>query len=334
MEMNIQELRKKLKDEDSCRALLESLIWQNGRVCPHCGGAQSWLIKGKTARRGLYECACCHSQFTVTTKTPMHSTKLPLMKWFEAMYFILRPSKGTSSKGMAALIGVSQKTAWKIDHGIREMMNMSHIKGPVLRGIVELDEKYLGGKPRKTKGVNHKRGKGTGKQAILVMAERKGQIRAMLIKNDSYAEIAPLVKRHVHSDAHLMTDQNSVYPRIAKDFAGHSCVNHGNDEFARGKVHNNTAESFNAQLERAKFGIFHWLSKKHLQRYIDEAVFRWNHRQPVEKFVPTCGGKGKWKIVMEPMPFMDQLKSLLSCAIWRQVRFTKNSSIRVCSNYV
>jgi transposase-like protein len=331
--MDINQLRKKFSTEAACRALLESLIWPNGRLCPHCGGLKSWSIKGTTARPGLYECAYCHSQFTVTTKTPMHATKLPLLKWIEAMYFILMSSKGHSSKNMSSIIGISQKSAWKINHGIREMMNTGHISGPSLKGIVEVDEKYLGGKPRKTKGIKHKRGHGTSKQAILVMAERKGPVRAVLINNDSYAEVMPHVKRHVAPTAHLMTDQHSVYPRIAKDFAGHSFVNHGNEEFARNEVHNNTAESFNAQLERAKFGVFHWLSKKHMQRYIDEAVFRWNHRRAVVR-VSIKNGERQRNVVMEPLPFMDQLASLLSCAIWRQTRFTRNSSFRVCSTYV
>jgi len=324
--MTINELRKKLPDEKACRAYLEQMIWKQGRVCPHCGCLESWGIKGRSARPGLYECSGCRRQFTVTAKTPMHSTKLPLWTWILAMYYMVNSSKGISSVYMARWLGITQKAAWKLCHAIREMMDMSHEKAPMVGGVVEIDEKFLGGKPRKQKGVVHKRGKGTEKQGILVMVERHGIVRAELIENDSIEAIKPHVERHVDKDSYLMTDQNPTYLSIAKDFAGHSYVNHGNEEFARGEVHNNTAESFNAQLERAKFGVFHWISKRHMKRYINEVAFRWNHRYPVKN--------RRGKTVMKPLPIMEQLASLLNCAIWRQVRRSLSGGLRICSNYV
>jgi hypothetical protein len=262
----------------------------------------------------------------VTTKTPMHSTKLPLWTWILAMYYMVHSSKGISSVIMARWLGITQKTAWKLCHAIREMMDTSHEKSPAVGGVVEIDEKFLGGKPRKQKGVVHKRGKGTKKQGILVMVERQGIVRAELIVNNSIEAIQPHFERHVDRDSYIMTDQNPVYCSISKSYAGHSYVNHGDEEFARGEVHNNTAESFNAQLERAKFGVFHWISKKHMSRYINEVAFRWNHRHPVKN--------GRGKTVMEPLPIMEQLASLLGCAIWRQVRRGLGGSLRICSNYV
>jgi hypothetical protein len=256
----------------------------------------------------------------------MHGTKLPLWTWILAMYYILGSSKGASSVILSRLIGVSQKTAWKLGHAIREMMDMSHETFHAVGGVVEIDEKYLGGKPRKEKGVTHKRGKGTNKQPILVMVERGGIVRANVIDNDRFSTIAPIVERHVDRGSYLMTDQHPVYQRIGKQYAGHSFVNHGDQEYARGEVYNNTAESFNAILERAKQGVFHWLSKWHLQRYINEIAFRWNHRRQVEK--------KSGKISFVPLPIIEQLWSLLSHAIWRQVRRTHNGGIRICSNYL
>ena len=324
--MTIDELKDMLPTELACRSYLEQAIWRDGRVCPHCGCLDSWGLNGKTTRPGLYECSGCHGHFTVTTKTPMHCTKLPLWTWILAMYYVLSSSKGVSSVILSRLVGVSQKTSWKLGHAIREMMDMSHEALPAVGGVVEIDEKYLGGKPRKEKGVAHKRGKGTDKQPILVMVERAGIVRAQTIDNDSYASIAPVVERHVDLDSYLMTDQHQVYQRLSTQYAGHSYVNHGDQEYARGEVHNNTAESFNAILERAKQGVFHWLSKDHLQRYINEVVFRWNHRQPFEK----KNGKPSWR----PLPILDQLWSLLSHAVWRQVKRSHVGGIRVCSTYV
>lgn len=324
--MTIDELKEMLPTEQACRSYLEQAIWREGRVCPHCGCLDSWELSGKTTRPGLYECSGCHGHFTITTKTPMHGTKLPLWVWILAMYYILGSSKGVSSVILSRLIGVSQKTAWKLGHAIREMMDLSHEASPAVGGVVEIDEKYLGGKPRKEKRVTHKRGKGTAKQPILVMVERAGIVRAQTIDNDRYDSIAPVVERHVDQDSYLMTDQHQVYRRLGNQYAGHSYVNHGDLEYARGEVHNNTAESFNAILERAKQGVFHWLSKELLQRYINEVVFRWNHRQPMEK----KNGKISWR----PLPVLEQLWSLLSHAIWRQLRRSHNGGISVCSNYV
>ena len=162
--MNIDQLRKRFSNEEASRWFFESVLWKQGRRCPHCYHLKSYRLSGKSARDGLYECSQCKRQFTVTTKTPMHSTKLPLWKWLLAMYLILNSSKGISSVYLGKLVGISQKSAWKIGHAIREMMAPGSELVPALRGIVELDEKYIGGKPRYEKGVVHKRGKGTKKQ--------------------------------------------------------------------------------------------------------------------------------------------------------------------------
>jgi len=145
-----------------------------------------------------------------------------------------------------------------------------------LAGIVELDEKYLG-KPRYQKGIKHKRGRGTAKSCVFVAASRDGHVQASIVANDSYTELAPKVNQFVDTTADLMSDQLPVYQKIAEDYASHGSVNHGEKEFVNGAIHNNTAESFNAILERAKQGVFHFLSRTHLNRYVSEVVFRWNH---------------------------------------------------------
>ncbi len=122
--MNLNQFRNMFPDESACRNYLEKVIWPLGRVCPHCGGLKSWRIKGDSSRPGLYECSGCAGQFTVTTKTPMHSSKLPLQTWLLAMYFIINSSKGISSVFLAKWLGVNQKTAWKIGHAIRAMMSV------------------------------------------------------------------------------------------------------------------------------------------------------------------------------------------------------------------
>ena len=321
--MTINELRKQYPDEASCRQFFESTIWANGRFCPHCGSEKSWCIKGNSVRAGLYECGGCGLQFTVTTKTPMHSTKLPLWTWLLAMYLIANSSKGISSVVLGRLIGTKQPTAWKLGHAIRAMMALVPTELPRLMGVVELDEKYLGGRPRFQEGVKHKGGKGTAKQCIAVAVEREGSVKATLVPHDGESALRPFVTAAVDPAAYLMSDHNPAYVRIAEEFAGHSFVDHGDREYARGEVHNNIAESYNATLERAKIGVFHQMSKNHMQRYVDEAAFRWNQRYP--DVILTS--KGKEKVVMRPFPVIEKIKNLLLVALNVQIRWTANSSI-------
>ena len=162
--MNIDQLKKRFPDEDACRLFFESILWNDGRICPHCHCEKSYCLQGASVRKGVYECSRCKRHFTITTKTPMHSTKLPLSKWILASYLIVNSSKGISSVYLGKLVGISQKSAWKLGHAIRAMMDPGSELVPALTGIVELDETYVGGKPRYQEGVVHKRGRGTRKQ--------------------------------------------------------------------------------------------------------------------------------------------------------------------------
>jgi transposase-like protein len=162
--MNIDQFKARFENEDACRSFFESVLWRNGRFCPHCHCDKSYRLSGKSVRAGLHECAKCKRQFTVTSRTPMHSTKLPLWKWLLVMYYMVNSSKGVSSIFLAKWVGISQKSAWKLGHAIRKMMDPGAELLPALSGIVELDEKYIGGKPRYEHGVKHKRGRGTQKQ--------------------------------------------------------------------------------------------------------------------------------------------------------------------------
>lgn len=316
--MNINEFRNMFPDEETARQYFEKAIWHHGRICPHCLHHKSWPLSGDSSRKGLYECSDCGKQFTVTTKTPLHSTKLPLRTWLMAMYFIVNSSKGVSSVFLAKWIGVRQKTAWKVGHAVRALMKAHGDAIGPLNGIVELDEKYLGGKPRFEQGVIHPRGRGTSKSCVHVAVKRQGEAKAEIVNSDSYSDLAPRVAKVVSPDAHVMTDQLQTYKSIGKQYASHQSVNHGNKEFSRDGVHVNTAESFNAILERAKQGVFHYLSKRHLARYVGEIAFRWNNRDPVEKIAKN----GISKIVMQAKPILEQLHNLLRYAVGVQLRRT------------
>jgi len=321
--MNTDQLRERFPNEQACRHFFESIIWRQGRRCPHCACDKIFTIRGKNSRPGLYECAKGKHQFTVTTKTPMHSTKLKLWKWLLVMYYMVNSSKGISSVIMANWVGVTQKTAWKMCHAVRQMMDPNPEEQPPLDGIVELDEKYFGGKPRHKVGVRFKDGKGTRKQCVFIAVERKGAVRSSLVESDKTSNLLPHVNKFVQKSACLMTDENRSYRKIGKQYAAHSWVKHSMEEFARGDTHNNTAESFNSLLERAKQGVFHYMSTKHLPHYLDEIGFRWDHRIPKTKVTKN----GERKTVMVPLPVMDKLRSLFVNATGRQMLWTKKGGI-------
>ena len=223
--MDRKQFARQFPDEASARAFFERIIWKDGRVCPHCGSVdRSWKIDSEKVSKGTYQCGerGCSLLFTVTTKTPLHSTKLPLIKWLEAMWFVMEMPKGISSVTLAKVIGVTQKTAWKMGHAIRLLMEQHGARK--LDGVVEVDEKYLGGKPRKKHGVKHKRGMGTAKQGILVAVERGGgEVRAALIPSSSSLSIFTPLQHMVAKSAHLMTDENTAY---VSHYASHKAVKH------------------------------------------------------------------------------------------------------------
>ena len=160
--------------------------------------------------------------------------------------------------------------------------------------------------------------------------ERNGPVRAIPVAGDKISELLPPVNRFVDKNAHVMTDESHSFRSICHQFAGHHWVNHRNKEYARGDIHNNTAESFGAILERAKQGVFHYLSPKHLSRYLHEIGFRWDHRIPELKLTKN----GDLKLVMKPMPVRDMLQSLLSQATGRQLRRSPNGGITCLPNLI
>jgi len=158
---------------------------------------------------------------------------------------------------------------------------------------------------------------------VLVAVERNGPVRSALVSSDSIANLSPIIDRFVDKRAHLRTDELHSYKRIGKQYASHMWVNHQSKEYSRGDIHNNTAESFNAILERARQGVFHYLSKKHMSRYLHEVGFRWNQREPSLK----TDKKGKLKLVMKRLSPMTMLRSLLMHAPGRQIRRSANGGI-------
>jgi hypothetical protein len=249
---------------------------------------------GKRARPGLYQCSSgtCRYQFSVTTRTPLHATKLPLRVWLSGLWLMLQSDKGISSVRLAELIGGTQGTAWRIGHALRLMMARSADER--LDGVVEVDETLVGGKPRKDPAnPEARRGKQghTTKQPVLLAVERPnsrapdasggefsdgpGRVVAVAVPGMSAEAVQAPLDGTVEPTAHLMTDGHRAMATVGKGFVAHDSVNHGALEFVRGIVHTNSAEGFADRIRRTVAGVFHHVSQDHLDHYLDEISFRW-----------------------------------------------------------
>lgn len=271
---SLARLRRQYPTETACRRLLEEFRWPQGPFCPHCGSYAYSDLSGNSCRPGLKECRDCRRQYTVTTKTPLHATKLPLWTWIQAMYLVVTSSKGISSVVMSRLLGTTQATAWRLGHASREMMHDRD--GPPLSGIVEVDLKYLGGAPKRRKdGQKSKRGKGTSKPKVLIAVQRDDRMRAIVVPTEKADDIQAALTGVVAQPAVVFSDKDQTFLNVMKAFGmGHRTVVHSAKEFVRDAVHSNTADGIGSMLERARMGVWHRMSRQHLQRYLDEIGFR------------------------------------------------------------
>ena len=332
---SIPDIWRRMPSEMHARRFLEGIIWAGGRHCPHCGSLTSTALRGRSCRPGLYQCRDCRLQFTVTTRTPMHGTKLDLRIWVCAMFLVLTSSKGISSVVMGRLLGINQKSAWKLGHAIRELMDDRNLELPPLDDAVEVDEAYVGGAPKSLSGAYNPPGKGTGKPMILVAASRDGQARARVVPNDQRATLEPVLLEWLDpKTTTLMSDGSTSYIGLGKTMADHHTVIHSHHEYANPETgaHVNTAEAVIAQVQRALVGVYHNLGRKHLQRYLNEIVWRWNHRDPVREVIKQWTTKAgtlreKSTTIWHPIPVVDQMRVLLQGAVGKQMRRSKDFGI-------
>jgi transposase-like protein len=272
-------------DDDKAREAFEAVRWPEGPVCPHCGNLDQEKIakgEGKATRPGLYYCAACNGQFTVTVGTVMERSKIPLSKWLFAMHLMGASKKGISALQLQRMLGVTYKTAWFLCHRIREAMTTT-ASGPLggSNKFVEADETWIGGKEaNKHVGKRNKKNiGGMGKRPVLALTERNGESRSFHIASVTGATLRPILDIHVSKESALMTDQGGQYYHLGKQFDRHETVNHGKDEYVRGDAHTNTSECRFSLMKRAVFGAHHSISEAHLGRYLAEWDFKWNTRK-------------------------------------------------------
>lgn len=267
-------------DEDEARTALEQVRWPNGAVCPHCGVTGNGIVKveGKkqSHRPGLYYCNGCKGQFTVTVGTVFERSKIPLSKWWMAVYLLNSSKKGISAHQIHRTLKVTYKTAWFMMHRIREAMRTGGL-GPMGGGgkVVEVDETYIGrleGQPKKGHGAS------SHKNTVLTLVERGGAARSFHIDAASVGQIAPIVRANIARETRLMTDEAQQYRGVGREFASHEAVNHGRKEYVRDDITTNTVEGYYSIFKRGMKGIYQHCSEKHLHRYLAEFDFRYSNR--------------------------------------------------------
>ena len=285
--MNIIDLNKEFATEEACLAHLEKMRWPEGVRCPMCGANRisKFQTRGKTGKvRHLIQCLekTCRYQFAATTGTIFHDTHLPLQKWFLAIALVCNAKKGLSAKQMQRDLGVAYRTAWYLYHRIREAMQEP--SGEKLKGIVEVDETYVGGK------YDRRRKRGPWEKVpVIGLVERKGRLEAKRISHPSKAVLTGVVRGRVSAEAEMViTDQHPGYAALKSDYR-HQVVNHIRQWVRARTIHTNTIENFWSLFKRGLVGSFHKVSAKHLHRYLNEFTYRFNRRGEHDLFGQTVG---------------------------------------------
>jgi transposase-like protein len=279
-------------DETKAREWLEARVWPQGPTCPHCGNADQGKIRalqGKAHRPGLYQCAECREQFTVTVGTVFERSKIPLSKWLAALFLLTASKKGVSAHQIHRSLGISYKSSWFMMHRLREAMRAGGLLPPMggPGGIVEVDETYYGpidkGKVRTetTSGRPYTKGGKSGpsnKRPIVSLVERGGSVRSFHVPVADAANVAKIVRKNIHRETRVHTDESRRYPTVGLEFAAHETVNHRAKEYARGDVTTNTVETYFSVFKRGMRGTYQHCKEKHLHRYLAEFDFRFNTR--------------------------------------------------------
>ncbi len=271
--------QKHFHNEDSARNYLEKIRWADGLpVCPHCGSInEHYKIKAKssesTTRLGVWKCKDCRKQFSVTVGTVFERSHIPLHKWLLAVQLICSSKKGMSANQLHRLLGITYKTAWFMAHRIRYAMEQK-VRNKKLKGIIEVDETYIGGKGK------GKRGRGSQKKTpVFSLVERKGKVRSFPVERVTAKNLKEIIRNNVDKTSTVITDEFKSYCGLGKEYPIHYVVNHGKKEYVNGIANTNTIEGYFSILKRGIIGVYQHVGKQHLHRYLAEFDFRYNNRQ-------------------------------------------------------
>jgi transposase-like protein len=266
-------------DEEAAYAFVESRVWADGRVCPHCGVVgKSGKLGGESTRIGVYKCYACRKPFTVKIGTIFHDSKVKLHLWLQAIFLIASSKKGISANQLHRTLGVTLKTAWFMGHRIREAMRTGGL-APMGGGGggVEVDETFFGTEP----GMNPKKGFHHKMKVLTLVDRNTKQARSVVVDRLTQADVWPIVRENVAKEAQILTDEANIYRGIGYHFGSHKTVHHKSGEYVKAsdpQIHTNTVENYFSVFKRGMKGTYQHCGKQHLHRYLAEFDFRYNNR--------------------------------------------------------
>jgi transposase-like protein len=283
---------RKFSDPQVAHDYFVRMRWPHGAACPRCGDLEPHYLGDKYRR---WFCKDCQRQFTVKVGTIFEDSPIGFDKWLPAIWLVSSNRNGISSCELARALEVTQKTAWFMLHRIR--MALSNDSFEQLTGIIECDETYVGGSIQ-SKSVSYRRKRaknaymGENKTQVFGMIQRGGKVHAWVLPGGTAGQLVPLLKKHAHYDCTVFTDKAHAYDSLDEHFLRHEAVNHGLEEYVRGEVHTNTIENFWSVLKRMLSGTYISVNAKHLAKYVEEEIFRYNERENEDgpRFVKAAKG--------------------------------------------
>ena len=278
--LNLGDLAPHFTDAEAARTYLEKIRWPHGPCCPKCGGVGAYALKPRPkstrpGRAGLYKCKQCRAQFTVTVGTVFEDSRIPLHHWLLVLYLMCASKKGISAHQIYRMLGKkSYKTAWFMAHRLRYAMSQPPLVDK-LRGLIEVDETYIGGK----RTNQHRSKPEKEKVPVVALVERGGRVRAYKASGRITGHnLKPIVRKNVEASSHIFTDGHPGYQGLDREYAAHSTVDHHSGEYVRGLASTNTVEGFFSLLKRGVIGTYHHISEQHLDQYLAEFCFRYDER--------------------------------------------------------
>jgi len=254
-------------DDDACLEWIKAHLWPEGIHCPVCNKITK---HHKLVAKPVYECDRCRRQVSPLAKTIFRKSPTPLHIWFDAIHEMSTTRSGFSAKALQRKHGVTYKTAWRIFRQVRTLLDEN---AGIFTGEVEVDETYIG-------GVRHgTRGRGAeGKTAVIGIAQRHGKVTSKVVTDTKRSTVMPLIQKNVVKKAIVYTDEYPVYDAIDKLGYRHEEVNHSSGQYVNGNASTNTIEGYWSLVKRGISGVYHAVSPKYLQSYLNEYQFRYNHR--------------------------------------------------------